>query len=183
MYATEILMQEHRLIEQVLECLEQGARRLDAGEAVDPQFFLDAAEFVSGFADACHHGKEEDILFVEFQRATSMGEGGPVAVMLQEHDVGRRYTAEFRAAARRLQEGESAAASDIVENVFGYVELLHEHILKEDEILYPMAEQLLGAEDQQKIDELVRQTEERDKKSGLSDRYLQLAASLQRAMS
>lgn len=183
MYATEILMEEHRLIERVLECLEQGARRLDAGEAVDPQFFIDAAEFVSGFADACHHGKEEDILFAEFQRATGMGDGGPVAVMLQEHDLGRRYTAEFRAAARRLREGDKGAASDIVDNVFGYVELLQQHILKEDEILYPMAEQLLGAENQRQIDDLVRQAEERDKKSGLSDRYHRLAADLQRAMS
>lgn len=183
MHATKVLMQEHRLIEQVLECLDQGARRLDAGEAVDPQFFIDAAEFVSGFADACHHGKEEDILFVEFQRATAMGDGGPVAMMLYEHDVGRRYTAEFRAAARRLREGDKGAANDIVDNVFGYVELLQQHILKEDEILYPMAEQLLGAEDQQKIDELVRQVEARDQASGMVARYQRLASDLQRAMS
>jgi hemerythrin-like domain-containing protein len=51
MKATEILMQEHRLIEQVLDYLEEAAGRLEDGEKIDPDFFIDAADFVAGFAD------------------------------------------------------------------------------------------------------------------------------------
>jgi len=64
MTPTEVLSNEHRLILTVLDRLEEAAERLDDGEAVSPEFFLDAAEFIAGFADKCHHGKEEDILFV-----------------------------------------------------------------------------------------------------------------------
>jgi hemerythrin-like domain-containing protein len=60
----EILIDEHRQILRVLEHLEEGADRLDSGDDIAAEFFLDAAEFVAGFADKCHHGKEEDILFV-----------------------------------------------------------------------------------------------------------------------
>ena len=64
MTPTQILMDEHQLILAVLDSLEEGADRLDGGDKVDPDFFLDAAEFVAGFADKCHHAKEEEILFV-----------------------------------------------------------------------------------------------------------------------
>jgi hemerythrin-like domain-containing protein len=183
MHTTAILMQEHRLIEVVLSSLEEGAQRLGAGLSIDPQFFIDAAEFVSGYADSCHHGKEEDILFREMQQQMGIDGMGPVEMMLQEHDMGRRYTAGFRAAAKRLQDGDSDARQDIVDNALAFIDLLREHILKEDEILYPMAEQFLETTKQQSIDERVRQTEARDERSGLNDRYRQLAVDLQRAMS
>ncbi|MGE5602975.1 MAG: hemerythrin domain-containing protein, partial [Nitrososphaerales archaeon] len=63
MQATDILMEEHRVIERVLTSLERAAVRLDNGEAVRPGFFVDAADFVKGFADGCHHKKEEGVLF------------------------------------------------------------------------------------------------------------------------
>ena len=58
------LFVEHQLILAVLDSLEEGADRLDSGDKIDADFFLDAAEFIADFADSCHHGKEEDILFV-----------------------------------------------------------------------------------------------------------------------
>lgn len=182
MQTTEILMREHRLIERVLSSLEDGAQRLHSGNAVDPQFFVDAAEFVSGYADSCHHGKEEDILFREMQQQLGMDGMGPVDMMLREHDMGRRYTADFRSAAVRMQQGDRKAQAEVVENALAYVDLLREHILKEDEILYPMAEQFLVPAIQQRVDELVTQADERDEQSGLCERYRRLADDLQRAM-
>ena len=63
MEATEILMQEHRVIERVLTTLEAGAARVDAGQPMRPGFFIEATDFVKGFADGCHHRKEEGVLF------------------------------------------------------------------------------------------------------------------------
>ncbi|RPJ01063.1 MAG: hypothetical protein EHM39_03845, partial [Chloroflexi bacterium] len=63
MKATEILMDEHRVIERVLTALESAARRVEAGQALRPDFFVDAADFIRGFADGCHHMKEEGVLF------------------------------------------------------------------------------------------------------------------------
>jgi hemerythrin-like domain-containing protein len=175
----EILMDEHRLIVQVLDCLEAAADRLDSGDDVSPDFFLSAAEFVAGFADRCHHAKEEDVLFVAMTARDMPQDSGPVAVMLQEHDEGRRYTDAFRSAAEQMKAGNGAAAADVVRNVFDYVNLLREHIHKEDMVLYPMAEQLLTEGEMQTVGQEFQRIIAGDQESGRLDRFRALARELE----
>jgi hemerythrin-like domain-containing protein len=178
MTPTEILMQEHRLIEQVLDCLEDAAGRLDDGENVSPDFFLDAADFVAGFADRCHHKKEEDVLFVAMTARDMPQDAGPVAVMLHEHEEGRRFTAGFRSAAEQMKRGNGDAAADITRNVFDYVNLLREHIVKEDNVLFPMAEQVIPADSMRQVTEQFQQIVAEDEKNGVLAKYQALAAKL-----
>lgn len=178
MKPTEILMQEHRLIEQVLDCLEDAAGRLDDGEQVSPDFFLQAADFIAGFADRCHHKKEEDILFVAMTARDMPQDGGPVAVMLQEHEEGRRFTAGFRSAAEQMTGGDAGAAVDVVRNVFDYVNLLREHIVKEDNVLFPMADQVIPPDHMQQMSEQFQQIVEQDEQNGRLAKYQTLAADL-----
>jgi len=180
MKPTEILMQEHRLIEQVLDCLEDAAGRLEDGENVSPEFFLDAANFVAGFADRCHHQKEEDILFVAMVARGMSKDAGPVAVMLHEHEQGRRFTAGFRSAAEQMKTGDVEAAADVVRNVFDFVNLLREHIMKEDNVLFPMAEQVIPADDMQQMSEQFQRVVADDEQSGRLAEYQTLAAKLTR---
>ena len=100
MEATEILMQEHRLIDRVLTTLEAGAARVDAGQPMRPGFFIEATDFVKGFADGCHHRKEEGVLFTAMVDSGLPRESGPIAVMLAEHEEGRVYTRGLRALPR-----------------------------------------------------------------------------------
>jgi hemerythrin-like domain-containing protein len=62
-HAIETLTHEHRVIEQVLGGLERLAEAVARGEAVERSTVKDFAQFFAGFADRCHHGKEEDRLF------------------------------------------------------------------------------------------------------------------------
>lgn len=181
MKATDILMDEHRLIEQVLECLEDAALRLEDGEDISAEFFIDAAEFIQGYADGSHHRKEEDILFTAMTAKDMPGDFGPVGVMLSEHEEGRRLTAGFLAAARALGDGDAGAAAEIAPNALGYVNLLREHIFKEDNVLYPMAEQLLDAADQQQMSRQFEQILADDLASGHSARVRELVAKLKAA--
>lgn len=178
MTPTEVLSNEHRLILTVLDRVEEAAERLDDGEAVSPEFFLDAAEFIAGFADKCHHGKEEDILFVALTTKHMPRDSGPVAVMLQEHDEGRRYTAGMQSAAERMKAGDASAADDIVHNALNYVQLLRQHIFKEDNVLFPMAEQVIPVDDMQKVSEQFQQIVAQDDESGRHAKYQALAAKL-----
>src|SRR5512135_730494 len=99
MQATDILSEEHKVIIRVLTALEKAASRLEAGEAVEPGFFIESADFIKGFADGCHHKKEEGVLFPAMIEAGLPREAGPVAVMLAEHEEGRRLTRGMRQAA------------------------------------------------------------------------------------
>ncbi len=88
MDAIETLMNEHRTIEQVLDAMvgfAEEARRRGATEKEELARFVG---FVREFADACHHGKEEDILFAAMVAGGFPRNGGPIAVMLHEHDRG-----------------------------------------------------------------------------------------------
>ena len=178
MKATEILKQEHRLIEQVLDCLEEAAVRLDDGEEIEPDFFIDAAEFVAGFADGSHHRKEEDILFVAMTAKDMPADSGPVAVMLHEHEEGRRLTAAFRSAAEQMKSGDISAAMDVIQNVLDYVNLLREHIIKEDNVLFPMADQVVTGDDMHEVSLKFEQVLAEDEASGEIKHYQGLALKL-----
>ena len=140
MKATDVLKQEHRVIEQVLDCLEHIANRARAGAGLDRDNAFDALEFLRTFADRCHHGKEEDRLFPAMIEKGIPRDVGPVAVMLAEHDVGRAAIRGMQAAV----DGEDAAT--FARHADEYVMLLREHIKKEDGILFPMADSVLGEE-------------------------------------
>jgi len=129
MKATEILSSEHRVIERVIAVLESATNRLEAGQPVRAGFFLDAADFIKGFADGCHHAKEEGVLFKAMTASGLPQQGGPVGVMIMEHEQGRTFTRGMRAAAERLQNGDPAAAGEILSNARGYAALLRQYLL------------------------------------------------------
>jgi len=141
--ATDVLMAEHRIIERVLDALEAAAGKLERGGMVRPEFFLEASDFVAGFADGFHHRKEEGVLFGEMIAHGAPPHGGAIDMMLDEHERGRAYNRALRDAARRLGEGDPEAPRRIIANAKGYIALLHDHIAKEDEMLFPMADELI----------------------------------------
>jgi hemerythrin-like domain-containing protein len=143
---TQILVEEHTLILQALDALERKIAQVESGAPADPAYFQKAVEFLRTFADKCHHGKEEHLLFKTMVERGFPREAGPIAVMLHEHDVGRAFVRGIaEAAASPALDG--AAIRRIIENGRGFVQLLRAHIDKENSILFPMADNLLSPED------------------------------------
>ncbi|KPJ90312.1 MAG: hypothetical protein AMS18_11295 [Gemmatimonas sp. SG8_17] len=143
MKATDILMDEHRVIERVLGVLEAAVARSDRGDPVRPGLFLDAADFIQNFADGSHHNKEEGVLFGAMIDAGVPQHGGPIPVMLSEHDHARAYTQAMRQAAERWDDGDDDARQQATKAARSYAALLRQHIAKEDQILFPLAEQAI----------------------------------------
>ena len=139
----DVLMGEHRLIEQVLGSLETYALEVRAGAPAPKHEVGDYASFFQGFADACHHGKEEDILFERMVERGFPREAGPLAVMYFEHERGRSHVRALRGIADGSGELGEEDRRILLANAEGFVPLLRQHILKEDQILYPMALQAL----------------------------------------
>lgn len=183
MQAIDVLMQEHRVIEQVLEALDAAATRLARGEVVPARFFLDAADFASGFADGCHHRKEEGVLFPTMKRHGAPPSGGAIEVMLDEHEQGRGYVRQLREAAKRLDAGDGDAASRVIAAARGYAVLLRDHIAKEDEMLFPLAVELIPESAQAdvaaafgKVEEAERDAPSHEELLGLAERLTREAA-------
>ena len=135
-------------------------------------------EFFQNFADRCHHSKEEDQLFVRMERRGVPVEGGPISVMLLEHDEGRRHVAAIAKAVSAAAAGNGSAVATVRQNLLAYAELLRRHIEKEDNILYPMADQILTAEDQQELAEGFERIEAQEIGKGVHEKYHRLAHEL-----
>lgn len=182
MQATEILMQEHRVIERLINALQAGAQALESNTPIRPGFFIEAADFIRGFADGCHHLKEEGVLF---KMMTSNGipvEGGPVGMMLHEHEMGRQYTSAMRAAAEKWSQGDESARRDVLENALGYVALLRQHIVKEENILFPMADRVIPSIDYPAVLAGFEHVEHEETGEGIHAKYLALAEKLNAEM-
>ena len=182
MKATEILMAEHQVIERVIGTLEKAADMLENGQTVRPTFFVDAAEFIKGFADGCHHVKEEQVLFKTLGDYGLPSQGGPVGVMLYEHEEGRKYTRGMREAAIKLDGGDKAAQAAVVQNARAYSKLLRQHILKENNVLFPMADKLIPADEQDRVYEGFEQVEHEETGEGVHEKYLALAERLEKEL-
>jgi hemerythrin-like domain-containing protein len=151
--ATSILRKEHDAILQMLEVSDALAQRLTNGSPVEPERLTEMLEFFHTFADRCHHGKEEDLLFPLLERKGLLRAGGPVGVMLDEHEQGRALTRRMTEAAQRYGNGDSTAGRHYAAASRRYATLLRQHIDKENEILFLLADRLLSPVEQ---DELVQ---------------------------
>lgn len=179
MKATEVLMEEHEVILRVLTALEKAVSDAPSGK-FNPDFFLEAADFIKNFADACHHAKEEGVLFVEMEASGVPMQGGPIGVMLAEHEQGRQYTRLMREAAEKWQAGDTSAVEAVKLNGMGYVNLLRQHIQKENNILFPMADRVVPTGKQSTIWEKFEQIELEETGEGVHEKYEALAEKLER---
>ena len=182
MTATEELKTEHRAIERMLAVLETAAARLDRGERVRPDLFREAVDFVRNFADQCHHGKEEENLFPRLAERGVPREGGPLAVLMFEHDEGRAHVRAIAGAIDDYESWDEQAARSIAKNARGYVGLLRGHIWKEENVLFPMADDLLSPEDQREMEERFERVETEVMGPGVHERYQALLDALEAEM-
>jgi hemerythrin-like domain-containing protein len=174
----ENMMNEHRLIVQVLGSLEALTQKFDRNEPVARQDVAKFAAFFRDFADKLHHGKEEDRLFVKMNECGFPREYGPVGVMLAEHTAGRthvRALAEIGSGSGPLSEEEK---QEVFNHATEYVPLLLSHIQKEDNILYPMAQQAIPPQEFRKLDADCEAFEQTVMPAGERQRLLELAAEL-----
>jgi hemerythrin-like domain-containing protein len=178
MRPTEILSGEHRVIEQVLNCLEMIARRAIEARRLDADDAHAAIDFLRHFADGCHHRKEEDVLFPAMEARGFSAECGPTAVMRHEHVLGRAAIQGMEENVARAAAGDDDALASFSRYARYYLDLLRAHIAKEDHRLFPMAESVLTEEEQGEVLDRFEKVEHDDVEAGAHERYLALADEL-----
>jgi hemerythrin-like domain-containing protein len=149
--ATNVLRNEHKAILRMLEATEETAKRIRHGDNIAPAILSGLLEFLRTFADRCHHGKEEDCLFPLLEQRGLPRGGGPVDVMLHEHEQGRELIRSMTAASEAYAAGRKDAALQWGEAAAKYAVLLRNHIDKENNVLFVMADRLLSESDQKSL--------------------------------
>ena len=137
--ATQDLRNEHNAILHVLKIMDKMIAADNRREnTVKIRYGNELIRFLRVFADKCHHGKEENYLFMEMVSAGVPDKRGPIGAMLQEHKLGRGYIGSMVSSleTKDLANFNVAAAE--------YVDLLRNHIKKENEVLFVIADRVLN---------------------------------------
>ncbi len=151
--AIEMLMDEHKVILMILGSMEGMAGALEKGEQVERGTIKNYADFLRNFADQCHHGKEEDRLFVKMIEHGFSKKDGPLAVMLHEHEIGRAHVRALMAIGEKTGPLSATESQEVIKHARSFAELLQSHIVKEDRVLYGMAENIIPAREIEKMAE------------------------------
>lgn len=178
MKPTQILSQEHRVIEQVLNCLDKILDEALANGKLEAAPTRKALEFFRNFADGCHHGKEETHLFPAMEARGFSADCGPTAVMRYEHDKGRAHVRGMAETLEAAAEGDAAALERFARHARGYLAMLREHIQKEDHCLFSMADQALTEADQAALLAAFHRVEAEEMGHGTHERFLEIANEL-----
>ncbi len=169
-----MLIHEHMIIFLALGAAEREAQFIrDTGNIRAAQIEKLIA-FFKNFIERSHHLKEEKHLFVKMRERDLFTDSRLLAEILQEHEQGRRKIRTIVEMLPQARAGDTFAIAVVKDNLLAYVKLLRSHINRENNVLYPMIEQLLAAEDQQALAKAFAQVEAHEMGEGIHEKYHQL---------
>ncbi len=180
MNCIDLLVSEHDEIKKVIKVVRKICFEIIKGMDVPYDDFAMAIEFIRNYADKYHHGKEEDMLFIEMDNELLelIGEG-PVQGMLIEHNFGRAFIIQLEMALAAHKGGDEEAIVDIIGNAMGYANLLTKHINKEDNMIYKYASANLKEETLDRLDVEFEEFERCKHNIKTRDEYVKLAQQLE----
>tara|TARA_B110000014_G_scaffold254290_2_gene234725 strand:- start:995 stop:1546 length:552 start_codon:yes stop_codon:yes gene_type:complete len=140
--STESLRNDHKLIEKVLNALDTTISLLLEGKQIPEQILLPTIDFTKNFTHVCHHGKEEEVLFPALGQTGMPTQMGPIPRMLLEHKMTNQLAEQIEKNAKVYLE--SRDAQDLVSSLQNYVNHVREHLWKENNRLFMMADSRLN---------------------------------------
>jgi hemerythrin-like domain-containing protein len=146
-YASEDLINEHEGILFGLNILEKMVLMINAKNTVETEDIIEIIDFLKLFADKCHHGKEEGLLFPAMEKAGIQKESSPIGQMLFEHNEGRKYLSQIKGSINNGVLDENI----FIQSASDYIKLLRNHINKENNILFPLGDKMIPEEAEKEL--------------------------------
>jgi len=177
MMAVAPLMTEHRLVDRMLGQIEKHVAKIQASNKLDLLFVDTAIDFILDYADKCHHGKEENILFKAFKaKPLTEEQVALVNQLISEHSYARKLAWDLSAAKERYNRGDAAwAIPEAVRVLKRVLEFYPNHVAREDKELFLPVMKHFSQEEQ---DALLAQFAEHDRKL-IHDKYTKMLESLE----
>jgi hemerythrin-like domain-containing protein len=145
--ATKNLEDDHIYVLKLTDVMKEFVR----SQKTDAEHIESIIDIIRNFADGLHHAKEENLFFPALEKKGFSAQQGPVAVMLHEHIQGRNFVKGMSDNLEILKSGKKEALTDIYQNMSGYADLLVNHIAKENNILFRMADKSLSESEQTEL--------------------------------
>lgn len=145
--ATQNLENDHVQILRLIEVME----RVTESANPNAEHLELIVKIICEFADGLHHAKEEQLLFPLMVQKGFSNETGPVAVMLHDHMEGRNFVKGMMENISQFKQGETASLKAVYNNMYGYADLLKNHIAKENNVLFRMADKVFTPAEQESL--------------------------------
>ena len=144
-----LLMIEHRLIEKVLSVAKQKAISMTDMD-YNPILIETIVDFIRTYADRTHHGKEEDILFVELAKKSLDADNLRIMdELIDEHKQARAKVKEILELNEKYKGGDRKVVPMITTAIVWLAAFYPVHIKKEDDVFFPNTEKYF---DQSELD-------------------------------
>jgi hemerythrin-like domain-containing protein len=151
MSIASVLEHEHCVIAKVVGITPVLADKLAEGQAVAGETLRNIVEFMRVYADQCHHGKEEALLFPALGNKGVPLQGCPIGALTAEHIKGRVFVKQLAESLDAYEKGDPAAKDALIRGLRGIAGLYPNHIWKEDYLLFPLTDKVLSPEEQQSL--------------------------------
>jgi len=167
MQVTDELMNEHQLILKYIDLMGKyiEVSKTNRGENILLEKAQDFISFFQEFTDTYHHAKEEDALFKYLQAPDVLSDCNLLSVMLSDHDKGRMHVRGMNSGLVKNN------LETLCKNAYAYSQHLKQHIFKEDNVLFPMAENEISDEDKITLKNEYKQIEEKLDKRAIWNKY------------
>ncbi|MGC8657228.1 MAG: hemerythrin domain-containing protein [Thermoplasmata archaeon] len=143
--ATDQLKGEHEIISESFDVLNTICERISSNTEVDYSDIDKLLNFITIYVDKCHHGKEEKYLFPLMGKADESLKSGPIYVMLDEHNTAREYIKTMKNALESMKSGKNEGKT-FSDTGYYYIRLMGQHIIKENNVLFNIADKLFSEE-------------------------------------
>lgn len=170
------LMHEHQLILRVVSDMKREFERLEAGGEIDPDYIATVVDFIRVYADRCHQGKEEDILFRDLAaKQLAADDAEAMRVLIDDHVWARGQTRNLVAATERVVAGDDSAAAEARSALRALADFYPDHIEREDHGFFKAAPGYFTREELQLMADECAEFE----RSLIHERYLAVADALE----
>lgn len=153
MKSTKLLMADHEIILDGLHVLDEMVAEAEQGKAIDNHDIRSLLTFFRDFANGCHHVKEGTIFFPALMQAGMPSQTGTLCVMSYEHERGRALTSAMSDSLDRNKK------EDFLMYAHRYIQLLREHIEKENRVLFDLADQTLSDDEDETVADAIEHFE------------------------
>ena len=153
---TNSLRRDHDLIEKVLSSMKITISLLKDGKTIPESILLPTIDFTKNFVDVCHHGKEEETLFPALAQTGMPTKMGPISRMLLEHQITKEIASKIEESSNEyISNGNS---EKLIHNIEQYIAHVTDHLHKENNRLFMMADARLQSHTEQ-IEKVLTETE------------------------
>ena len=146
------LMWEHRLIERLIKLMNAELAVIAKTGKLDLSFVAGATDFLRTYADRCHHGKEEDILFRELaHKDLSERDRTTMQELVEEHGFARATVTSLLRTVDRFAAGDVDSVDEASKLLKDLSEFYPRHIEKEDKHFFRPCMKYFTAIEQQSM--------------------------------